>query len=584
MKSSEDIIGLLKERESSLEPSFARMRRVKSAYNGDIVVPLPELDDNEQVAVANLLAQGLDQTAMRVASVMPDVVMPPVKDDQKQAEKRASTRRRAVIGWWEHNKMDIKLSKRARHMLGYACSPVSLRFNPQTGVPEWTVRDPLTTFPAPTFGPDDMAPNDTIFTYERTYDWLRINYPEQAMKVYQKDTVGSDMYQLIEYCDAEESVLIAMGQSPEQKNNWHQHADYMAPVAELERTVNRAGVCPVVIAGRVNLGEPQGQFDQMLGMYQVQAKLMALEVLAVQKGIFPDTWMVANPGETPQIINTANGLTGEVGIMKGGQLKDSTVNPGFMTNPTIDRLERAQRLTAGIPAEFGGESGSNIRTGRRGDAVLSAVVDFPVQEAQRMIASSLEIENKRAIALMKAYAGNKPKSFYVSMKGAKGVVDYTPNKDFETDENRVVFSHPGSDMNNLVIGAGQRIGMGTLSKRSFMQLDPMVDDAEHEHDAVVAESLEQALLASIQTQASQGAIPPNDLARITELVRTDRAELADAVQKVQEEAQERQASQAPAGSPETMPGLAQLGAGAEQQATAPPAGRPSLRELLGQVG
>tara|TARA_B100001750_G_C15517832_1_gene608783 strand:- start:3796 stop:4755 length:960 start_codon:yes stop_codon:yes gene_type:complete len=319
-------------------------------------------------------------------------------------------------------------------------------------------------------------------------------------------------------------------------------------------------------------------------MYQVQAKLMALEVLAVQKGIFPDTWMVANPGETPQIINTANGLTGEVGIMKGGQLKDSTVNPGFMTNPTIDRLERAQRLTAGIPAEFGGESGSNIRTGRRGDAVLSAVVDFPVQEAQRMIASSLEIENKRAIALMKAYAGNKPKSFYVSMKGAKGVVDYTPNKDFETDENRVVFSHPGSDMNNLVIGAGQRIGMGTLSKRSFMQLDPMVDDAEHEHDAVVAESLEQALLASIQTQASQGAIPPNDLARITELVRTDRAELADAVQKVQEEAQERQASQAPAGSPETMPGLAQLGAGAEQQATAPPAGRPSLRELLGQVG
>ena len=165
MKSSEDIIGLLKERESSLEPSFARMRRVKSAYNGDIVVPLPELDDNEQVAVANLLAQGLDQTAMRVASVMPDVVMPPVKDDQKQAEKRASTRRRAVIGWWEHNKMDIKLSKRARHMLGYACSPVSLRFNPQTGIPEWMVRDPLTTFPAPTFGPDDMAPNDTIFTY-----------------------------------------------------------------------------------------------------------------------------------------------------------------------------------------------------------------------------------------------------------------------------------------------------------------------------------------------------------------------------------------------------------------------------------
>ena len=71
MKSPEEIVGLLTERESTLEPGFARMRRVRAAYDGDIVVPLPELDQHEQVSVANLLAQGLDQTAMRVASVLP---------------------------------------------------------------------------------------------------------------------------------------------------------------------------------------------------------------------------------------------------------------------------------------------------------------------------------------------------------------------------------------------------------------------------------------------------------------------------------------------------------------------------------
>jgi len=584
LKSPEEIVGLLTERESTLEPGFARMRRVRAAYDGDIVVPLPELDQHEQVSVANLLAQGLDQTAMRVASVLPDVMMPPARDDVKSAEKRARTRRNAVLGWWQHNRMDIKLSKRARHLLGYACSPVSLRFDPRTGVPEWMVRDPLTTFPAPLHGPDDLEPYDTIFTYERTFDWVKDRWPEAAERLRHRDTRGSDLLQLVEYCDAVETVLLAVGK-PEGDAAWHRHADYSPPVVELERTVNRAGVCPVVIAGRVNLDKPAGQFDQMLGMYQMQAKLMALEVLAVQKGIFPDTWLVARAGETPQIVNTANGLTGEVGVLKGGDLRDSVVNPGFMTNPTIDRLERAQRVTAGIPPEFGGESGSNIRTGRRGAAVLSAVVDFPVQEAQRMISASMEVENKRAIALMKAYAGNKTHSFYVSMKGAKGPVEYTPNKDFDSDENRVVFSHPGSDVNDLVIGAGQRIGMGTMSKRSFMAIDPMVDDAESEHDAVVAEGLEQALLASIQTQASQGQIPPADLARIAELVRTDRAELAKAVQKVQEEAQERQASEVPAGSPELMPGIAQPGAGAEAQpAGSAEAGPPSLRDLLAQVG
>ena len=584
MKLPEEIIGLLRERESALEPGFARMRRVRAAYDGDIVVPLPELDQHEQVSVANLLAQGLDQTAMRVASVLPDVVMPPARDDVKVAEKRARTRRRAVLGWWQHNRMDIKLSKRARHLLGYASSPVSLRFDPRTGVPEWMVRDPLTTFPSPLFGPDDLEPYDTIFTYERSFDWVRDRWPDAAEKIRHSETVGSDLFQLVEYCDPVETVLLAVGRSEEQ-SSWNRDASYDPPVAELERTVNRAGVCPVVIAGRVNLGQPAGQFDQMLGMYQMQAKLMALEVLAVQKGIFPDTWLVARPGETPQIVNTANGLTGEVGVLKGGELKDSTVNPGFMTNPTIDRLERNQRVTAGIPSEFGGESGSNIRTGRRGEAVMSAVVDFPVQEAQRMIAASMEVENKRAIALMKAYAGNKTVSFYVSVKGAKGTVEYTPNKDFDTDDNRVVFSHPGSDLNDLVIGAGQRIGMGTMSKRSFMAIDPMVEDAEFEHDAVVAEGLEQALLASIQTQASQGQIPPGDLARIAELVRSDRAELAAAVQKVQEEAQERQASEAPPGSPDLMPGIAQPGAGAEAQpAGGAEAGPPSLQSLLAQVG
>ena len=584
MKPAEEIIGLLRERESQMEPARARMRALRDAYNGDVVVPLPELDDSEQVAVANLVAQGLDQTAMRISSVMPDVIFPPTAEHTKAAQRKASIRRRAVLGWWQQNRMDLKLGRRARHLIGYASSTVSLRFNSKTGSPEWIVRDPLTSFPSPLFGPDDLEPYDCIFSYERTLDWLKDRYPEASAVLRDGKNKGSDVFELVEYLDGEETVLVAVGKSPQSSSSWSPQADYDPPIAEIERVRNRTGVCPVVVAGRVNLDRAQGQFDGMLGMYQTQAKLMALEVLAVQKGIFPDTWLVARPGETPQIVNTANGLTGEIGVLKGGELRDATLNPGFMTNPTIDRLERGQRLTAGIPSEFGGESATNIRTGRRGEAVLSAVVDFPVQEAQKMFAASLAAENKRAIAFAKSYAGNKPKSFYVSWKGAKGPVDFTPNVHMDSDENVVVFSHPGSDINNLVIGAGQRIGMGTLSKRAFMQIDPLVDDAETEHDAVIAESLEQALLSSLATQASQGSIPPNDLARITELVKSDRAELADAIQQVQREAQERQAEEVPAGAPERMPGLAQPGAGAEAMPAPPQAGQPSLRDLLAQVG
>ncbi len=561
------------------------MRNLRDYYNGDVIVPLPELNSDEQSAVANLLAQGLDQTAMRIASTRPDIYCPPTDPAKKRSRDNSEIRRKAIFGWWEHSRMDLQIAKRARHLIGYATTITQIRFNPKTGCPEWHLRDPLTAYPATLLGVDDMRPRDVIFAYERPLGYLRTMYPEAA-RTFQGDSgAGDDQpIEMIEYVSDEEQVLIAM-RGPVKTGLFATSTNSDENiVVELERAPNPLGECPVVCAGRISLDDAQGQFDGILGMYQMQARLMALEVIAVQKGVFPDTWLIGRPGETPQIVNPADGLTGEVGLVRGGDLRDMQMQPGYMTNPAIDRLERAQRLTAGIPPEFGGESTTNIRTGRRGDAVLSAVVDFPVQEAQRIMARSLQEENELAVTMSKKYAGNKGKSFYVTSKNAKGRVDYTPNDNFDSTDNVVIYSQAGADINNLVIGGGQRVGMGTMSKRSFMAIDPLVEDPEFEHDAVVAEQLEQALLVSIQQQASEGSIPPADLARIMELVSTNQLELAEAVEKANKEAQERQASTVDAAAPEAQPGLAMPGMGAEAKAMpAPPGGGGGLGELLGAL-
>ena len=561
------------------------MRNLRDYYNGDVIVPLPELNSDEQSAVANLLAQGLDQTAMRIASTRPDIYCPPTDPAKKRSRDNSEIRRKAIFGWWEHSRMDLLIAKRARHLIGYATTITQIRFNPKTGCPEWHLRDPLTAYPATLLGVDDMRPRDVVFAYERPLGYLRTMYPEAA-RTFQGDSGAGDdqTIEMIEYVSDEEQVLIAM-RGPVKTGLFATSTNSDENiVVELERAPNPLGECPVVCAGRISLDDAQGQFDGILGMYQMQARLMALEVIAVQKGVFPDTWLIGRPGETPQIVNPADGLTGEVGLVRGGDLRDMQMQPGYMTNPAIDRLERAQRLTAGIPPEFGGESTTNIRTGRRGDAVLSAVVDFPVQEAQRIMARSLQEENELAVTMSKKYAGNKGKSFYVTSKNAKGRVDYTPNDNFDSTDNVVIYSQAGADINNLVIGGGQRVGMGTMSKRSFMAIDPLVEDPEFEHDAVVAEQLEQALLVSIQQQASEGSIPPADLARIMELVSTNQLELAEAVEKANKEAQERQASTVDAAAPEAQPGLAMPGMGAEAKAMpAPPGGGGGLGELLGAL-
>jgi hypothetical protein len=588
VKSIDEIMAIYTARSRANDSAKARMRELRDYYNGDVIVPLPELNSDEQSAVANLLAQGLDQTAMRIASTSPDIFCPPVDTRTKRARENASIRRRALFGWWENSRMDLQLAKRARHLIGYATTCAQLRFNPKMGAPEWHLRDPLTTFPAQMLGVDDLRPRDVIFAYERPLSWLKKQYPEAAHRFAAEGKSGSDQkIDLIEYIDGEEQVLIG-SRAPIPTTMFSQpDEDTKGVVIELERAINPMGQTPVVCAERISLDNAQGQFDGILGMYQMQARLMALEVIAVQKGVFPDTWLVGRQGETPQIVNPADGLTGEVGVVRGGDLRDIQTQPGYMTNPAIDRLERAQRLTAGIPQEFGGESTSNIRTGRRGDAVLSAVVDFTVQEAQRIMARSLQEENKIAIDMAKAYAGNRPRSFYVSTKNVKGRVDYRANENFDSSDNVVSYSHPGADINNLVIGGGQRVGMGTMSKHSFMAIDPLVDDPEFEHDTVIGEQLEQALLSSVQQQAAEGIIPPADLARIMDLVTNDQMELAGAVEKVQKEAQERQAEMVDPLAPEAQPGLALPGMGAESMPAQPLPGdegmAPSLDELIGAL-
>jgi hypothetical protein len=156
---------------------------------------------------------------------------------------------------------------------------------------------------------------------------------------------------------------------------------------------------------------------------------------------------------------------------------------------------------------------------------------------------------------------------------------------WQTDFHYVAYSAAGSDVNSLIIGLGQRLGVGLMSKESAREADPLISDPDLEHDRIIAEGVEAALLQSIQQQAAnpEGPYQPDDLAYLTRLVVEQDVPLFDAVRRTDERARERQAQAMPAGSPETMPGLAMPGMGAEAPAAAP-AGPPPIEALLAQLG
>jgi len=101
-------------------------------------------------------------------------------------------------------------------------------------------------------------------------------------------------------------------------------------------------------------------------------------------------------------------------------------------------------------------------------------------------------------------------------------------------------------------------------------------------------------LSGLQQQAASGQLPPADLARIMELVRNDKKDLAGAIQQAHKEAQDRQAQQVPPTAAAAQPGIGNPGTGAgagpagaappSAASGAPPGGNAGLRQLLSAMG
>jgi hypothetical protein len=590
-----EIIQEWMERQKFMSPMFQRMGEIQKLNNGELVLPLPEVDKVEKAAVANLIQQGIDQLGSRIASVRPDVDCPSISPGNTRADQRAYKRRQAILGWWDHSMVDILDGQRARHLIAYASSPCIIRpgHSHQQGVPTWHLRSPLQTYPAARPNPTDMEPDNCIFTYPVTLGFLQKRYPDQIAGLEKGERPHKDdRYDILEYVDADEFSMFVVGKSAA-RNQYGTQLQVGAPYATIYRNPNRAGVCPVVIPKRTSLDIPMGKFDGMTGMYTAQARLMALSLIAVQRSVFMKEWLVGRPGEMPEVLTEADPENGRTGVVVGGVLQPSPMQPPSAALAMVQDLAQEQRQQGGLPQEFGGESPTNVRTGRRGADVLSAAIDFPIQEAQLITARAKEHENEIAIAIDKAYFGDKMVSFYIrKMKGERGRVSYTPNDIFETDVNFVDYPSAGSDVNQLTVQLGQLWSLKAMSVDTGRKLHPMIDDPDHEREMVIAESLQEALLGSIAQAVQAGQIGPVDISKITTILEEEHnVTLAQAIQRVHQEEQQRQA-QPPASPAELTPGIAGP-PGAPAGAAVPPGGPPTpgpptpsvenLAQLLGQL-
>ena len=565
--------------------------------DGDVTIPLAELDDNSRATVVNLFPTGLSALSSRAGSVAADQEWPAIRDGFQGSEDRAYNRRKAGLSWWDGNNMDILNRKWFTYHFGFGCaavslSPVSTSPLDRRDIPHWRVRNPMMTFAAPCEDELGMEPTDAIFACRRSRAWLKATYPAQYNMLNTGDPTHfrpDDMFDVLEYTDCDEFVLIACGSANAESQGLWTPQPYMrgVPSIILEQCANKAGIPLVVQAGRITLGRLQGALDQMIPAYYRAARLNALNELAIARGIFPEQWVVAHPNDpqAPEIIVEANALTGQIGEIAHGTILTLGNPPAAaqQAQAAINDLERTQRVVGNLPAEVNGESASNIRTARRGEQVLGSAIDMPIQEAQEIRAAAAEAELRRAAAIATGYWGNSKTFFFSSYDGKKQrEIPDTFKDTFETDECYVKYSMPGTDANSLPIALGQRVNMGTLSTWTAMEIDPLIEDPTEERDRVELEGLTRAMLTGLEQQAQQGTLAPDQLAMIAREKWATHDELWAVVLRVHEEVQAKQAAQQqmPPGSPGTQPGLA---AGPPQQGGANPFQGPPTSNALAQI-
>ena len=537
------------------------MREIAALYDGDIIVPLPELQEEERPAIANIARQGIDQTAQRITSVFPEIGTHPMSNSKAEIAK-ARDRRRAFYGFHEEADTEMKLHHWARYLIGYANAPVRVRPDFSGERPWFDVRTPLGTYPNPSGDPTEIVPADCIFATRQTLGWLRRRHPDKVKYLkFTGNETNDTAIDVLEYVDAHEIVLIASMRTTEQgdffdnfneamsKDVAHLASDHV----ELHRTENRTGMPLAVSPGAISLSQQKSAYSQVVGMYQRAAQMDALAFIATKQGILGETWLIGRPSETPQIVQPADPFEGDAGIVEGGDLQFRTVPFQYQERTAVGDLERAQRLTAGLPAELGGEAASNVRTGRRGDQLLSAVLDFPMREAHLIAQKTLKHVNEMMAAIDHEYFPNSEKTIYVDFQGEKGKLTYKPGKlwvdpaGLPAYKSKVSYFAAGLDANDRIIALGQRKGMGTMSNRTVMRHDPLVDDVEGEVAQINADQLDQVVLARVQELLAnpQSLFSMTDVGKVKKLVKSGK-ELEDAVDQVMTEIEERAAEEAAA--------------------------------------
>jgi len=495
--------------------------RIKAILNGgsegmkSLLGNSMDAEDADLLPAPNLLQSGIDRLAQKISGV-PQVRVDILNGNESERAKfQAEKLERIVTSYDATQNLTGQLAQASRWLPGYGyCAwVISTKVDSNGYVyPSAELRDPYDTFPG-NFGPDQQPRELAVLRRVPRYKLAQI-YPEFKDEIMRKDDdeTGEDYtpvpteflsydtnnaqdwedntragLRIIEYYDQGGTYIVF----PERK-------------LILDFIPNVLSTPPFVFMKRISFDQLKGQYDHVIGLMGMMAKINIMSAIAMEDAVFTET-NISGELESGQY---RKGRFAVNYLSPGTQVSKPQNNMPYQLFQQVDRLERQLRLVGGYPVTDDAQSPNSFVTGA-GLQELNGAMSLMINEYREIIKSAIvEMDAKRLeMDVVLAYTTGvtkKPMIGYIN--GSAFSENYQPLKDIGGDlrTRRIYGVMAGFDEPQKIVTGLQLLQAGVIDTETLQDNIDGLENIQKVQERIRKNKAEGVLFDSILARSAQG--------------------------------------------------------------------------------
>ena len=494
--------------------------RIKAILNGGadgikaLLGNTMETSDADLLPAPNMLQSGIDRLAQKISGIPQVRVDVPNFNDSTRSKIRAEKLERIVTNYDNKQNLGSQLQQAARWLPGYGyCAWVITTKRDKNGFayPSAELRDPYDTFPG-NFGPDQQPREMAVVRRIPRYKLAQI-YPEFANEILKTDEDDTDT--------ASETATQFMSYENAREQAWEDNTYTGVRIIEyydmggtyvvfpernmiLDFIPNVLSTPPFVFMKRVSFDALKGQYDHVIGLMAMMAKINIMSAIAMEDSVFTET-NISGEIESGQY---RKGRFAVNYLAPGTQVSKPMNNIPYQLFQQVDRLERQLRMVGGYPVTDDSQSPNSFVTGA-GLSELNSTMSLMINEYREIIKYSItQMDEKRLeLDVVLSYSqGISKKPMAGFFNGSSFSESYSPLGDIGGDftTRRIYGVMAGFDEPQKIVTGLQLLQAGVIDVETLQDNIDGLENIAKVQERIRKNKAEQVLFDSILARSAQG--------------------------------------------------------------------------------